>query len=116
MSTTADDDFFLTTFTDIWLHLTLWATATACVIFFLAGLWAARVAKTRLAWVWAPISYILVGGIACFVQASIVAALVAAIYRAIPYSAGLDTTSGLGVGIGIIFVYFHLGRSDFIHR
>ena len=42
--------------------------------------------------------------------------MVALIYVSIPYTVGIDTVAGLGIGQAIIIIYFHLGRGDFVHR
>lgn len=43
-------------------------------------------------------------------------ALIAAMYRAVPYDVGIDAAAGLGIGQALIIIYFHLGRGDFVHR
>lgn len=65
---------------------------------------------------WVPLGSTIMGAAVGFVQAAILSALIASIYMSVPYSVGIDTAAGLGIGEGIVFVYFHLGRSDFIHR
>lgn len=63
-----------------------------------------------------PLGSTIIGAAFGFVQVAITSALIAAIYMSVPYAIGVDTAAGLGIGQAIVFIYFHLGRSDFIHR
>ncbi len=149
---------FLTTFNEMWVHMTMWATATISVIFFIAGVWGSRVGKSKYAvcitacsnesysqqcaihlaskylssylpllmspssiptrpqWAWVPLGSVIVGASFGFVNTAIMSSLIAAVYLSVPYAIGIDTAAGLGIGQAIVFTYFHLGRSDFIHR
>lgn len=107
---------FLTTFSDIWKHLTIWTMASVAVAFFIAGVVACRVGKTRYKWTWLPLLMLVVGAIVGFTEGAIAGAMLAAIYRSIPYEIGIDVAAGLGIGQAIVIVYLHLGRADFIHR
>ncbi len=148
---------FLTTFNEMWVHMTMWATATIAVIFFIAGVWGSRVGKSKYSvcitacsnesysqqcaihfpsnyifisrfllppistathpqWAWVPLGSVIVGASFGFVNTAIMSSLIAAVYLSVPYAIGIDTAAGLGIGQAIVFTYFHLGRSDFIHR
>eukprot|EP00472_Partenskyella_glossopodia_P003793 CAMPEP_0197525436 /NCGR_PEP_ID=MMETSP1318-20131121/12093_1 /TAXON_ID=552666 /ORGANISM="Partenskyella glossopodia, Strain RCC365" /LENGTH=111 /DNA_ID=CAMNT_0043078857 /DNA_START=459 /DNA_END=790 /DNA_ORIENTATION=+ len=43
------------------------------------------------------------------------AALIAGLYRSIPYSPGVDIATGLGVGQAIVILYMDMGGAVFIH-
>jgi len=110
------DAVFLSTFTDVWVHLTLWTMGCVGLTFFGAGVLACRVGDTGRKWMWVPLTSMFVGMATGFLQGCIASALVSALYNAIPYDVGIDIAAGLGIGQGLVIVYFHLGRADFVHR
>lgn len=67
-------------------------------------------------WLWLPIVTTAIGGIFGFVQVSIVSALIAQVLVSVPYTIGIDIAAGVGIAQGLIFLYFHMGRAEFIHR
>jgi len=86
--------------------------------FFSAGIVAIRVAEVRNVYKlsWLPLLTTLWGAGVGFMQGTLTACLIAAMYSAVPYTIGIDVAAGLGIGQAIIICYFHLGRADFIHK
>jgi len=101
---------------DIWLYLTLWATAVVGITFFVAGLWGSFISKSFTRWLWLPITASVIGMIFGFVQAAVISALIARVMVSVPYTLGIDLAAGIGIAQGLIFLYFHMGRAEFIHR
>lgn len=101
--------------TEIWVNIILWTSLTCAAVFFMAGVVGTRTQKCsqRLCIVF---GMAVLGFATGFTQGGVSAALMAALYNAVPYVMGIDSAAGLGMGQAIIILYFHLGRGDFVHR
>uniref|UniRef100_A0A7S2TNN6 Uncharacterized protein n=1 Tax=Lotharella oceanica TaxID=641309 RepID=A0A7S2TNN6_9EUKA len=110
---------FLDNFREIFIFITLWTVTTVAVAYFLAGIRAALVFGCKCSLespTWAyPILFCIFGAGAGFVHGAPMACVFAALYRSIPYEPGVDIATALGIGQGVLIVYFHLGGGVFIH-
>jgi hypothetical protein len=104
----------LSSFSEIWLHLTIWTVTGTSLAFFIAGVWMARLNKTFHQWLWLPLLLLVTGFAVGLVQGSLSAVLIAGIYVSVPYSIGIDVAAGLGVGQALVIIYLHLGRASFV--
>lgn len=131
-STDLTDNAVYSSFYDAWLAITVWTILFTSFVFCSAGIYAVYLnmrypphdsaIKVRnkyiqfLSLCWIPVLTSIIGAGVGFSQGTISAALVSAIASAIPYTVGVDIAAGLGISQGIIIIYFHLGRADFIHQ
>jgi hypothetical protein len=132
VSSVDDGSTFYSNFFDAWVAITIWTILFTSLIFFAAGVYAVylnmrytpednaiRVKNKYIQFLslsWIPILTCIIGSGIGFSQGTISAALVSSIASSIPYAIGVDIAAGLGISQGIIIIYFHLGRADFIHR
>ena len=62
-----------------------------------------------------PFMLAIVGIVLGLIEAWAVSVVIAALYVMIPYSPGVDICTGIGIGAGVIIVYFHFGNFPFLH-
>lgn len=102
---------------DFFEYIIGWIVMTCVGIFLIFSLaWAvsSKLPSKRLR----VITPLLMGLLGCWVGLSegfIPALLISALYDSIDGVFGVDHAAGLGVGIGTLLCYFHLGKADFIH-
>lgn len=104
---------------DIWLHIICWTMACVGSFFFAAGIMAGKSVaanKGGIVAILVPLLAALLGVAVGMAEGGLSSLLIAAIYNSVPYEVGIDTAAGIGIGQGLLMVYFHLGRADFVHR
>lgn len=101
---------------EIWLHVICWTMACVGTFFLGAGVIGVAKSGSRLSLILIPLLWATLGLFVGMAEGGLSSLLVAAIYNSVPYAVGIDTAAGIGVGQGLLMVYFHLGRGDFVHR
>mmetsp|Transcript_12699 Transcript_12699/g.19019 ORF Transcript_12699/g.19019 Transcript_12699/m.19019 type:complete len:258 (-) Transcript_12699:209-982(-) len=119
MSSTVEVDtdvVFLSGFSQIWTFITVWTCTVVGLVYFTVSLkvWYVNVCDCKGLWI--PFLFVIVGVCAGFVHGAPMSAVIAGLYTSIPYDIGSDIATGLGIAQGILIVYFHFGRGDFVHR
>eukprot|EP00465_Bigelowiella_longifila_P010403 CAMPEP_0185266030 /NCGR_PEP_ID=MMETSP1359-20130426/29683_1 /TAXON_ID=552665 /ORGANISM="Bigelowiella longifila, Strain CCMP242" /LENGTH=180 /DNA_ID=CAMNT_0027855633 /DNA_START=130 /DNA_END=669 /DNA_ORIENTATION=- len=113
------DVTFLDNFRDIFTFLITWTVTTVALAFTLAG---TRIAIVQGCKCTPSSPILLIPLLMCILgigvglwQGALTACMIAALYRSIPYSPGVDITTGLGIGQAIVILYIQLGGAVFIH-
>mmetsp|Transcript_25628 Transcript_25628/g.35682 ORF Transcript_25628/g.35682 Transcript_25628/m.35682 type:complete len:191 (-) Transcript_25628:109-681(-) len=115
----SQDVQFLDNFRDIFAFLTAWTVTIVAIWFFMAGLLVTHnngwICTTTAPTLLIPFAYCALGIAVGLYDGVPMAAIIAALYRAVPYSPGVDIATGLGIAQAIVIIYLHMGGAVFIH-
>jgi hypothetical protein len=106
----------LETFDGMWMVITVSATGSMMIFYFLVGCVASYLTSFRRTVLWLPVTAACLGGCEGFLAGAVFAALVAFMYLSIPYAIDLSVSISLGVGLAVILTYASLGRQHHMDR
>ncbi|GAB5368394.1 hypothetical protein AAMO2058_001315500 [Amorphochlora amoebiformis] len=112
----ANDIVFLSSFSEIWTFVTIWAVTVVGIVYFIMFCRVPYVDIFKLKGLWIPWVAMTWGIIVGFIHGAPIAAVIAGLYTTIPYAIGSDVATSIGIAEAIVIIYFHWGRGLFVHH